>query len=62
MFGWPWGGLLYVREKFRVSTFALGQPEAPNLQNIHPVLERAPGVGIQLLTPVLESSSRARHS
>ena len=29
MFGWPWGGLLYVRDKF---PFALGQPEAPNLQ------------------------------
>ena len=59
MFGWPWGGLLYVRDKF---PFALGQPEAPNLQNIHPVLERAPGVGIELLTPVSESSGRALHS
>ena len=32
MFGWPWGGLLHVREKFPLSTFSLGQPEGQNLQ------------------------------
>ena len=35
---------------------------ASDFPNLHPVLERAPGVGIELLTPVSESSGRARHS
>ena len=35
---------------------------ASDFPNLHPVLEQAPGVGIELLTPVSEPSGRARHS
>ena len=62
MFGWPWGGLLYVRDKF---PFALGQPEAPNLQILwffQQALKRVLDVRFDFSRWLLESSSRARHS
>ena len=69
MFDWPWGGLLigiYFTTSKELTGWSSSNDDydgfASDFLNLHPVLEQAPGVRIQLLTPVLESSARALHS